>query len=134
MGGEVLEGIVTSGLGKGAVFMSIDYYKSKVREKLGFSPYIGTLNLKLDENSADLFKKIKKTSPIRIEGFKKGNKTFGGSDCYKIRINAVNASIIIPDMTENEENIVEIIAPVNLKSELNIKDGDQVKIELKWQK
>src|SRR3989338_4651590 len=120
MGEMVFEGFVTSGLGKGAVFMSIDYYKKNVEEKLGFDPYPGTLNLNIGKSAASLLKKL---IPIRIEGFKKGSRSFGGAGCYKIRINSISGSIIVPDLAENEENIIEIIAPVNLKSELKIKDG-----------
>ena len=76
MGDIVLEGIVTSGLGRGAIFISIDYYKIKIKEKLGFDPYPGTLNLKVDKEQTDLLKEI---NPIRIESFKKDNKTFGGA-------------------------------------------------------
>ncbi len=125
MGEMALEGFVTSGLGKGAVFMSIDYYKKNVREKLGFDPYPGTLNLRIDKGAAGLLKKL---IPIRIGGFKKNSQSFGGADCYKIKINSINGSIIVPDLAENEESIIEIIAQVNLKSELKIKDGDKVKV------
>ena len=104
--------------------MSIGYYKKNTREKLGFDPYPGTLNLRLGKSAASLLKKL---IPIRIDGFKKNSQTFGGADCYKIKINSINGSIIVPDLTENEGDIIEIIAPVNLKSELKIKDGDKVK-------
>ena len=120
------EGAVTSGLGKGAVFMSIDYYKGQVKEKLGFIPFHGTLNL-IANNIVHL---LKKTTPIRIESFKKNGIFYGGADCYKININGRKAAIIVPDLTEHENNVVEIIAPVNLKSELKIKDGNKVKVEL----
>ena len=127
MGDVVFEGIVTSGLGKGAVFMSINYYKERIKEKLGFEAYPGTLNLLIDNEQLNTFKKI---DPMRIDGFKKDGKTFGGARCYKIKINNIDGSIIIPDLTEHEENMVEVIAKVNLKSELQIKDGDKVKIQL----
>lgn len=127
MGETVFEGIVTSGLGKGAVFMSIDYYKEKIKEKLEFEAYPGTLNLLIDKGQLNT---LKKTGPTRIDSFKKDGKTFGGASCYKIKINNIDGSIIIPDLTEHEENMVEVIAPVNLKSELKIKDGDKVKIQL----
>lgn len=127
MGDMVFEGIVTSGLGKGAVFMSINYYKEMIKEKLGFEAYPGTLNLLIDNEQLNTFKKI---DPMRIDGFKKDGKTFGGARCYKIKINNIDGSIIIPDLTEHEENMVEVIAKVNLKSELQIKDGDKVKIQL----
>ena len=65
----------------------------------------------------------------RIEGYEKDNKTFGGASCHKARINNINGAIIIPDLTKHKD-IVEFIAPLNLKSELKIKDGDKIKIEL----
>ena len=72
MVGVVLEGIVISGLGKGAVFMSIDYYKKEIKEKLGFDPYPGTLNLKIDKQQTTLLNKV---NPIKIEGYKKDNRS-----------------------------------------------------------
>tara|TARA_B100001964_G_C14231262_1_gene600155 strand:+ start:1612 stop:1998 length:387 start_codon:yes stop_codon:yes gene_type:complete len=128
MVGVVLEGIVISGLGKGAVFMSIDYYKKEIKEKLGFDPYPGTLNLKIDKQQTTLLNKV---NPIKIEGYKKDNKTFGGAKCYNAQINNISGCIIIPDLTEHEEDMVEFIAPANIKEELKINDGDKIKIELK---
>ena len=124
--GAVFEGTVVSGLGKGAVFVAIDYYKSQIKEKLGFVPYHGTLNIITNKNNAAVLEKI---NPIRIERFKKGGKTYGGVSCYKITIGLTKGAIIIPDLTEHED-IIEIIAPVNLKSALKIKDGDRIKVEL----
>ena len=41
----------------------------------------------------------------------------------------VNGSIIVPHLTKHKD-IIEFIAPVHLKSELKLKDGDKVKVEL----
>ena len=68
MGGIGFEGTITSGLGKGAVFVSIDYYKDEIKKKLGFEAYPGTLNLMIDEKQTNSLKIAK---PIRIRGFKK---------------------------------------------------------------
>ncbi len=126
--GEIgFEGTITRGLGKGAVFLSIDYYKNNIREKLGFVPYPGTLNLEVTKRQQTHLKEI---TPIRIEGFKKNGRTYGGASCYKIKINSINAAIIVPDLTEHEESMIEVVAPVNLKSKLKVEDGDKVKIEL----
>jgi riboflavin kinase len=126
MGGMVFTGIVTSGLGKGALFISMNYYKEEIKKKLGFDAYPGTLNLKVDKKQLDLLKDI---AIITIDGYEKDNKTFGGANCYKARINNINGAIIIPDLTKHKD-IMEFIAPVNLKSELKIKEGDKIKIEL----
>ena len=126
--GEIgFEGTITSGLGKGAVFVSIDYYKDNIREKLGFEPYPGTLNLEVGKGQQIQLSAI---TPIRIESFKKNGKAYGGASCYKIKIDGIHAAIIVPDLTEHDENMVEIVAPVNLKSKLKVEDGDKVKIKI----
>ena len=130
MGEMGFEGTITSGLGKGAVFLSIDYYKDSIKEKLGFDPYPGTLNLEIGEGQQIQLKAI---SPIRIESFKKNGRAYGGASCYKKKINGIYAAIIFPDLTEHEESMIEIIAPINLKSKLNIWDGDKVSIKITQQ-
>ena len=128
MVGVVLEGTITRGLGEGAYFMSMEYYKKEIKKKLGFDAFPGTLNIKTDKESIDLFKKI---NPIIIAGFKKDGNTFGGVNCYMAKINDIEGSIIMPHINKHKDNIIEFIAPVNLKSKSNIQDGDKVKIELK---
>jgi len=127
MGGWHIEGIVTRGLGEGSLFMSMDHYKKEIKKKLDFDAYPGTLNLKIDQEQIHPFKKI---NPIKIGGFKKNDKTFGGASCYKAKINNIDGAIIIPDINKHKEDIIEFISPFNIKSKLNIKDGDKVKIQL----
>ena len=129
MGGKavVLSGTIFGGLGEGAYFISMRHYRKEVKKKLGFKAYPGTLNLKISRNKISLLKRI---SSIRIAGFKENNKVFGGADCYKAKIKGINGSIIVPDLTKHQKNIIELIAPVQLRSELSLKDGDKIKIEL----
>ena len=73
---------------------------------------------------------LKKINPIKITGFKENNKTFGGAICYKAKIDHIDGAIIIPDINKHKEDIIEFIAPVNVKSELNVKNGDKIKIQI----
>ncbi|MEM4238834.1 MAG: DUF120 domain-containing protein, partial [Nitrososphaerota archaeon] len=43
----VLEGRVFSGMGEGAYYISLPWYRDQIRKKLGFDPYPGTLNVNL---------------------------------------------------------------------------------------
>ncbi len=128
MGGKktALECTVTSGLGEGAFFMSMQHYKDEISKKLDIDTYQGTLNLKLSEEELNSIKKIQ---PIRIEGHKSGNKTFGGISCYKAKIKGINGAVIIPDLTKHK-GIIEFISSVHLRSKLNLNDEDKVKVEL----
>ena len=121
-----LECTITSGLGEGAYFMSMQHYKDEIRKKLGFDAYPGTLNLKVDEKELI---SLNNTKPIRIEGYISGSKTFGGASCYKAKIKNINGAIIIPDLTKHK-NIIEFISQVHLRSKLNLKDNDKIKVEL----
>ena len=106
--------------------MSMEHYKKEIKTKLGFEAYPGTLNLNIEKGQLILLKNF---NPIRISGYKENNKTYGGVSCYRARIKNINGFIIIPNINKHKD-IIEFIAPVNLKSELNLKDGDKVKIKI----
>ena len=125
--GMVVEGIVSKGLGEGAFFMSMPHYKNEIKSKLGFDAYPGTLNIKTDENT---IAKIKKLKSSRIEGYSSNGKTFAGADCCPAKIKIIDGFVIFPDLTKHKD-ILEFIAPVHVKSALNIKDGDKIKVEIK---
>ena len=122
----ILNGIIVRGLGEGTYFMSMQYYQKEIKKRLGFNTYPGTLNLKVAKK---YLHSLKKLTPIRINGFKSGNKSFGGVSCYKAKIKDVNGSIIVPDLTKHRD-VIEFIAPIHLKAELKLKDGDKVTIKI----
>ena len=126
MGGEntVFEGIIAKGLGEGAFFMGMEHYRKEIKKKLGFEAYKGTLNIKPQKNFA-----LENKNRIKISGFEKSGRKFGGASCYRAKISHIGGAIIIPDINKHKE-VIEFIAPVHLKSKLNIKDGDKVIINL----
>ena len=121
-----VKGTIVSGLGEGAYFMSMGHYKEEIKKNLGFEAYPGTLNIKIKENHEDLLKNAKL---IKISGFASGNKTFGGALGFKAKIKNINGAVIVPDINKNPDDIVEFIAPVHVKSALNLKDDDEIEIE-----
>ena len=127
MGGtsKVIGGTIVKGLGEGAFFMSMDYYKKEIKDKLGFDAYPGTLNIRINKNQLNIL-----TNPIKIEGFENVGKKFGGVRCFKSKIKNVEGAIIIPDINKHKKNIIEFISKKHIKSELNIKNGDKIIIEL----
>jgi len=119
------KGRIVTGLGEGQYYISLDGYKKQFVEKLGFEPYPGTLNLHLKEPFAH-----HEASAIKIDGFKDESRTFGGCKCYVVRIEGVKCAIIRPDRSSYPLNLVEIIAPVNLRKTLGLKDGDEIEVIL----
>ncbi|VVB95910.1 Riboflavin kinase [uncultured archaeon] len=125
---KILSGKVVTGLGEGQYYISLEGYRKQFREKLGFDPYPGTLNVKLDAKSIELRKRI--TGHIRISGFTDENRTFGKGSCFNVRISDVKGAVITPERTHYPEDIIEIIAPVNLRNHLDIRDGSAVQVEV----
>ena len=124
-----LKGIITSGKGEGAFFMSQPVYQEQFKEKLNFSPFPGTLNIKINDKDIDNLHKVPENKMTNIEGKEK----FGDVLLIKAVLNdKIEGAIVFPKRTTHKENIIEFIAPQNIKEELGIKDGDSVKIILEY--
>ncbi|MGD8565935.1 MAG: DUF120 domain-containing protein [Candidatus Bathyarchaeota archaeon] len=127
-----LEGIVFTGLGEGAYYIKREHYKKQFLEKLGFDPYPGTLNLKLTtEYDEKTRSELNNYPAIDIEGFKNENRTFGSVRCYPAIIeNKVKGALVSALRSHYDISVVEVIAPVFLRTKLKLKDGHKVKVEV----
>ncbi len=126
-----LYGEVITGLGEGQYYISKEGYMSQFRDKLDFKPFPGTLNVRLNDESAQMRDDMGMIHPLIIHGFNDGERSFGGGKCYPVEIDGIKSAVIIPDRTHYPEDLLEIIAPVKLREALRIKDGDEVKIVVK---
>lgn len=127
----VLEGRVVRGLGEGGYYVSLPMYKKQFVEKLGFDPYPGTLNVRLTPESIGARRRLEYMQGITIEGFTESGRKYGGAVCFKARINGrVWGALLLIERTHHGPDIVELIAPVHLRRELGLRDGDFVRIEV----
>ncbi len=122
-----LFGTVTSGRGKGAYFMSQPIYKSQFKQKLNFIPFPGTLNIKIGQNEIDAIHNISMHKLTKIEG---GGKFGDVLLIEAVLDDKINGAIVFPKKTTHGENILEFIAPQNIKEDLGVQDGDSVKIKI----
>jgi riboflavin kinase len=123
-----LEGTIVSGLGEGKYYMSIRGYTSQFEELLGFTPYPGTLNIKLADESAAARVRLGNLPPVYISSFKTSNRTYGGIKSYVASIGGIDGAIIVPDRSHYHNDIIETIAPVSIKKTLKTDNGDLIKI------
>lgn len=126
----VIDGEVCDGLGEGAYYVSQEGYQKQFFEKLGFRCYAGTLNINLDKNGLQKRAMLKELNPIIIEGWKTEKRTFGDLFAYKCKINSYDCAVIIPVRTHHGQNILEVIADLNLREKLKKKTGDKVSIRI----
>ncbi len=151
----IFKGKIVTGMGEGSYYMSLKEYKKQFKEKLGYEPFPGTLNIKLDDKFyIDTKREIKNYPPIYIHGFKDKNRTYGWVKCYpavlipenKKKDNDSNnihengeerknieiiSSLLLLERTHHDNSLIEIISPVCIKDTANLKNGDFVTIVLK---
>jgi riboflavin kinase len=121
-----VKGKIFSGSGEGAKFTEIPWVRKQIAEKLGFIPYPGTLNIKLTEGIVK-FKLLKRAKAIEIlpaEGFCRGR-------CFNAYfMDTLKCAIVIPEIDNYPEDILEVIAPINLREKFKLKDGDMVNVQI----
>ena len=122
-----IKGVVVSGTKKGAYFMSQSIYRDQFEDKLHFRPFIGTLNVHIEDNDTKKVEKLLESDISQI----KGEKTFGDVKFKKATLNdEIEGAVIFPEKTRHSTDVVEFIAPQNLKERFHISDGNSVTINI----
>jgi riboflavin kinase len=118
----VFKGTVFAGKGSGKKFVELPWFKRQVEEKLGFSPYSGTLNLRLFGKEIENRGLLVTKGSLTVEpqtGYYSGL-------LFKATIDELECAIVIPIMPNYPRDVLEVIAPVYLRGSLKLADGDVV--------
>jgi riboflavin kinase len=118
------KGTVFSGNGEGRKFIELPWVKQQIQEKLGFTPYAGTLNIRLAKDSVGQKKLLEKAKGIEVypeRGYYPGL-------LIKANMGILECAIVIPQVPNYPINVLEIIAPVYLREHLKISDGGEVTV------
>lgn len=128
------EGSVVSGMGEGTYYMSLEGYRRQFKDKLGYEPYPGTLNVRLvDQLYMNARRELGRRPSIFVDGFSDSTRTYGWVKCYRAIINdgAVdNAAVLVLERTHYDDSMLEVIAPVSIKQAAGIKNGDRIKVQV----
>jgi len=129
-----MKGTLETGLGEGGYYISKKGYMSQFQEKLGWEPYEGTFNLRLDEDEVPKIEAMRAAEGMLINGFEQEGRTFGKAWVFNCSLkkgtnNVDNCAIISPKRT-HYKRVVEIISPDFLRDKLNAKDGETFTISV----
>ncbi len=118
-----ITGIIFSDLGTGASFMSLDWVQKILREKLGFSPYPATLNLRLESEQEILqWEEIRKE--FRGIDLPPADASFCRARLFPVEIEGkVKGAVLLPEIQDYPKNKIEVVAPVHVKKTLEVHDG-----------
>ena len=119
-----LNGRVFTGQGEGRKYLERPWVKREIEEKLGFTPYAGTLNLKMSAESVEQRKVLEKQAFLRVcaaEGCCSGI-------IFKAKLGAQECAVVIPEVDGYPKDVLEVISWTNLREKLRLRDGDEVKV------
>ncbi|MEZ0248375.1 MAG: DUF120 domain-containing protein [Thermoproteus sp.] len=125
-----LEGYVARGLGEGAFYVSLEGYRRQIEEKLGFTPYPGTLNVVLTPDSLIYRRYLEALPGILLKGFSDGLRTYGSVKAFRCKTRGVDCALLVIERTHHGPEVVELIAPVRLRDVLRLNDGDPIDVEV----
>ena len=129
-----LSGEVTEGVGEASGFVSLSGYAEQFRERLGYEPFHGTLNVAVDDESEADSHRLAALDGVRIDGWEADGRTYGGVTCYPARVETADgreygpAHVLVPDRTHHDASELEVLAPARLRDELDLRDGDGVTV------
>ena len=126
--------------------MSQTHYQNQFKDILGSGAWPGTLNVELYGDNLSNYRGlrvlagleegegIEGAAPIRIQGFERSGRSFGGATAFKADISRggddwVPCAILIPDLTRHTRT-AEVISSSFLREALPCEDGDEVTIRL----
>ena len=79
-----LKGILVSGMGEGAYYMGLSGYTKQFKSKIGYVPFPGTLNVKLEQKIyQEAIKQFESLDGVKIKSFSDGKRTYGWVKCFQ---------------------------------------------------
>ncbi|MDO8428156.1 MAG: DUF120 domain-containing protein [Candidatus Diapherotrites archaeon] len=123
-----ITGTWIKGFGTAGTFLSHPSYIKQFKEKLGFIPFPGTLNLEVKKEKLEELKATAEN--VYMHGFKENRQEYFGVNCFPCKINGLTAAIVVPDKTTHPENIMEVIANEELVKKFSLQVGDTLIVEV----
>ena len=125
-------GTITSGMGEGAYYMSLKGYTKQFKSKIGFVPFPGTLNVKLNQPEyIQAVEQFVALEGIMIDPFSDGKRTYGWVKCFHAKLNnSVKCELIRLERTHHDNSVIELISKNNLRKTAKLKTGSKVTIKI----
>jgi riboflavin kinase len=118
------EGTIYTGKGVGKNFVALPWVTAQIEAKLGFSPYQGTLNLRLTEESKEKRKLLDPERGIMVQpqtGYLPGV-------LLRAAISGLECAIVLPLVPNYPNDLLEVISPLFLRGKLGLSDGKKVTV------
>ncbi len=127
-----LKGILVSGMGEGAYYMALKGYTKQFKSKIGYVPFPGTLNVRLDQKThQEAIKQFETLEGIKIKSFSDGKRTYGWVKCFPAKLNnTISCELIMLERTHHDDSVIELISKTCMRKTGKLKDGSKVSIKI----
>lgn len=127
-----LSGVLVAGMGEGKYYMSLKGYTKQFAQKIGYIPFPGTLNVKLDKKEhVESLRQLNNLDGTKIDGFSDGKRTYGWVKCFACKLNdKVDAQLIMLERTHHDLSTIELISKFEIRKKLALKSGSPISIKI----
>lgn len=137
----VLRGCLCSGVGQGQYFTRLDWVCRQIQQQFGFDPLPGTFNVVIGPEQRAVLAQVRLQAEEQIIPPEPSNclaNCVAVSVCALLRSEqnqsysaAYDGVLVTPLLDGYSELLMEIIAPVNLRQALGVRDGDAVEVRIR---
>ena len=112
--------------------MSLNGYTKQFKVKIGYIPFPGTLNIKLNQLQAtQIIQQLDDLDSIIIDPFSDGKRTYGWVKCFHAKLNnTINCELIRLERTHHDNSVIESISKINLRKTVDLKTSSKVRIKI----
>lgn len=123
--GVSFSGRLVPGKGEGAYFTQADWAREAFIRLAGIDPWPGTLNLKLgDAGDLAAWRRLRAEGGLLMSA---PDPAWCDGRCFPVEVERrFRAAIVVPEVADYPEDVVEIVAEVELRAALGLADGDLV--------
>jgi len=127
-----LTGSVISGLGEGSYYMSLKGYTKQFKVKIGYIPFPGTLNIKLNQLQAtQIIQQLDEIGNMTIDPFSDEKRTYGWVKCFHATLNnSTKCELIRLERTHHDNSVIELISKNNLRKTVGLQTGSKVTVQI----
>ena len=127
-----LSGVLVAGMGEGKYYMSLKGYTKQFAQKIGYVPFPGTLNVKLDKKEhVESLRQLNNLGGTKIDGFSDGKRTYGWVKCFACKLNdKVDAQLIMLERTHHDLSTIELISKFEIRKKLALTSGSPISIKI----
>ena len=130
----LVKGVVFSDLGQAGAFLGLGWVRDAIKERVGFDPYPGTLNVRAGGADLTRWEQVRRHGgkivlPSPDPAFCNAFLFTGSLEGWESQSESrERIAVVVPEVKEYPADKLEIIAAVSLKQTRSVRDGDELTV------